>query len=182
MLIGITGSFGAGKGSVARYLVEKKGFTHFSARTYISEEIKRRGMEVNRDTLTIVGNDLRKTGGPTFIFEELVKQAKAHGKDAVVESVRAVAEAKYIKLHGGVVLGVDAEPKIRYERIVRRGAETDHVSYERWREQEMNESNPDDPTKQDIYGALRESDYIINNTKTLQELEEEIEHFLKRYT
>lgn len=181
MLIGITGSFGAGKGSVARYLVEKKGFAHFSARAFITEEIKKRGLPVDRDSMTLVANDLRKNGGPTFIFEELVKQAKALGSDAVVESVRAVAEAKYIKLHGGVVIGVDAEPKIRYERIIKRGAETDHVSYEKWRQQEMNESNPEDPTKQDIYGALRESDYIIMNTKTLGELEEEIEHFLKRY-
>lgn len=181
MLIGITGSFGAGKGCVSDYLVNQKGFAHFSARAFITEEIIRRGLDINRDVTTIVANDLRKQGGPTYIFEQLVRQAEAHGGDAVVESVRAVAEAKYIKQKGGVVLGVDADPQIRYERIVKRGSETDHVSFEEWHEQELRESNPDDPTKQDIFGALKASDYIILNTDSLESLETEVEKFLARY-
>lgn len=178
MIIGITGSFGAGKGSVANYLVKKKGFKHFSARAFITEEVKRRGLPVDRDSMTVVANDLRQQGGPTHIFEQLVHQAKESGGDAVIESIRAVAEAKYIKDQGGYVLGVDADPRVRYERIVKRGSETDHVSFEEWREQELRESNPDDPTKQDIFGALRESDQVINNTKTLPELHAEVDNFL----
>ena len=181
MIIGITGSFGAGKGYVADYLVKKKGFAHFSARTFITHEIEKRGLPVNRDTMTVVANDLRKQGGPTYIFEQLVLLAKQHTGDAVVESVRAVAEARYIKEQGGVVLGIDADPKIRYDRIVKRGSETDHVSFEEWHNQEIRESNPDDPTKQDIFGALRESDYVIINTDSLGSLDTEIEKFLQSF-
>jgi dephospho-CoA kinase len=178
MIIGVTGSFGAGKGSVANYLVKEKGFKHFSARAFITEEIERRGMRVDRDSMTTVANDLRQQGGPSYIFEQLVKQAKECGGDAVVESIRAVAEAKYIKEQGGYVLGVDADPQVRYERIAKRGSETDHVSFEKWREQELAESNPDDPTKQDIFGALHESDQVINNTDSLPELHAEVDKFL----
>ena len=181
MIIGLTGSFGAGKGCVADYLVNKKGFAHFSARSFITAEVQKRGLPLNRDTMTVVANDLRKINGPSYIFEQLVKQAKEHGGDAVIESIRAVAEAKYIKEMGGVVLGVDADPKIRYERIVARGSETDHVSFEEWHEQEKRESKPDDPTKQDIFGALRESDVVIMNVKSIELLEAEIEDFLKKY-
>lgn len=181
MIIGITGSFGAGKGYVADYLVTKKGFAHFSARSLITKEIEKRGMPVNRDSMIEVANDLRKQGGPTYIFERLVEEATAHGGDAVVESVRAVAEARYIKAKGGVVLGIDAEPKIRYDRIVKRGSETDHVSFEEWREQEIKESNPDDPTKQDIFGALKESDFIIMNTQSTEALEAQVDEFLATY-
>ncbi|HEY0964814.1 MAG TPA: AAA family ATPase [Candidatus Paceibacterota bacterium] len=181
MIIGITGSFGAGKGYVADYLVKKKGFAHFSARSLITKEIEKRGLPVNRDSMIEVANDLRKQGGSTYIFERLVDEAKNHGGDAVVESVRAVAEARYIKAEGGVVLGIDADPKIRYERIVRRGSETDHVSFEEWREQEIKESNPDDPTKQDIFGALRESDFVIMNVDSTNALEAKVDEFLKNY-
>ncbi len=181
MLIGITGSFGAGKGCASDYLVRKKGFAHFSARALITEEIKKRGLPVDRDSMALVANDLRKTGGPTYIFEQLVKQAKEHPGNAVVESVRAVAEARYIKEQGGIVLGIDADPKVRYARTIKRGSETDHVSFEEWHAQELNESNPDDPTKQDIFGALRESDHIIMNTDSISSLQKEIDAFLESH-
>lgn len=181
MIIGLTGSFGAGKGCVADYLVQQKGFAHYSARTFITKEIEKRGLLVSRDSMIEVANDLRKMHGPTYIFEQLVNMAKEHEGNAVVESVRAVAEAKYIKEHGGVVLGVDADPQVRYERIVKRGSETDHVTFEEWHAQEVRESNPDDPTKQDIFGALRESNCIIMNTTTLEELYKEIDSFIQQY-
>jgi dephospho-CoA kinase len=181
MIIGLTGSFGAGKGCVADYLVNKKGFAHFSARSLITKEVERRGLLLNRDTMTEVANDLRKAGGPTYIFEQLVKEAKEHGGNVVVESVRAVAEAKYIKKQGGILMGVDADPKIRYARTLARGNETDRVSFEEWNAQEIRESNPDDPTKQDIFAALKESDVIILNTNTVQELEAKVEDFLSSY-
>jgi dephospho-CoA kinase len=182
MIIGLTGSFGAGKGYVADYLVDKKKFAHFSARTFIVKELTRQGIPVDRDTMIDEGNRLREAYGPTYIFEQLVTMAKEHGGNAVVESVRAVAEARYIKEQGGHVLGIDAEPQVRYERIVKRGSETDHVTFEEWHAQELRESNPDDPTKQDVFGALRESDYIIMNTTSLEQLEAEVDAFVEKYS
>ncbi len=178
MIIGLTGSFGAGKGWVADYLVTQKNFAHFSARTFIIAEITNRGLPIDRDSMTEVANDLRKHNGPTYIFEELVGMAKEQGGDCVVESIRAVAEARYLKAQGGVVLGIDAEPELRYKRIRKRGNETDNVTYEEWRNQELRESNPDDPTKQDIFGALRESDAIIINDGDEADLRKKIDEFL----
>jgi len=178
MIIGLTGSFGAGKGCVADYLVNHKGFQHFSARAFIVAEIERRGLPVNRDSMIEVANDLRKVNGPTYIFQQLVAMAKASGADCVVESIRAVAEAKYIKEQGGVVLGVDADPQVRYARILKRGTETDRVTFSEWHEQEVRESNPDDPNKQDIFGALKESNQIIQNNSDILSLHQKIDDFL----
>ncbi|MBQ4206222.1 MAG: AAA family ATPase, partial [Bacteroidales bacterium] len=63
-IIGITGTLGAGKGTIVEYLIEKKGYVHYSVRAFLAEEIKRRGMEVNRDTLTMVANELRANNSP----------------------------------------------------------------------------------------------------------------------
>lgn len=182
MLIGLTGSFGAGKGAVAEYLIHEKGFTHYSARALIIKEIEKRHLSINRDSMIEVANSLRQNGGSTYIFEQLVNEAKHTKGDAVVESVRTIAEANYIKANGGIVLGIDADPKIRYERSVRRGSETDHVTFEKWQEQEVCESNPDDPTKQDIFGALKKSDYIITNNGTRKALYTQVNVFLKQFT
>ena len=179
MIIGLTGSFGAGKGAVVDYLVREKGFADYSARAFIADEIKFRGLPVNRDTLAQTANDLRQKHEPTYIIESLYNRAKERGGDAVIESLRAVAEVRIIKKLGGIVLGIDAPPELRYKRAVSRGSETDAVPYEEWLQQEIRESNPDDPTKQDIFGALREADVVIKNEASLQELYEKIDQMLK---
>lgn len=179
MIIGITGSFGAGKGAVVDYLLEHKGFSHFSARSFITKEIKHRDMPVNRDSMIEVANDLRQKHGATYIIESLYNEAKEQGGDAVIESLRAVAEVRLIKKLGGVVLGITAQPEIRYGRAIARGSETDKVTYEEWIQQEVKESNPDDPTKQDIYGALNESSVLIENNGSLEDLYDAVETMLK---
>ena len=87
-IIGITGTLGAGKGTIVDYLVQKKGYVHYSVRAFLSEEVKRRGLEVNRDTLTSVANDLRANNSPSYIAEQLYDRAYNNGKDAVIESIR----------------------------------------------------------------------------------------------
>lgn len=180
MIIGLTGSFGAGKGTVVEYLVESKGFTHYSASGFITEEIERRGMPVNRDSMTEVSNDLRQKNGPSYIIDALYERAHTKGGNAIIESLRAVAEARRIKVLGGVVIGVDADPRLRYDRAFARGSAKDNVSFDAWLLQEQREMNPNDPTKQDIFGALKESDFIITNNGSREELNAQIEEVLSQ--
>jgi dephospho-CoA kinase len=180
MIIGLTGSFGAGKGEAVRYLVDQKGYTHYSARDFIRKEVEARGMLVDRESLIVVANDLRAKHGPAHIIECLYTKAREKGTDAVIESLRATAEAARVKELGGFVLGIDADPVLRFERAVKRGSETDHVTFEEWLDQERRETNPDDPTKQDIFGAIKISDAIVMNNGSIEDLHQNIENVLTR--
>ena len=114
-IIGITGTLGAGKGTIVEYLVEKKGYVHYSVRAFLSEEVKRRGLEVNRDTLTSVANDLRANNSPSYIAEQLYDLAYNNGKDAVIESIRTPGEIAALRSKGNFHLfAVDADRKVRY--------------------------------------------------------------------
>ena len=97
LIIGITGALGAGKGTIAKFLVEKKGFKHYSAREFITKEIKRRGMPVNRGSMLFVANELRKKHSPSYIAEKLFERASQSGKDCVIESLRTVGEVNSLK-------------------------------------------------------------------------------------
>lgn len=178
--IGITGTLGAGKGTIVDYLLKNKGFAHYSVRAYLTEEIERRGMSVNRDSMTAVGNDLRAKHSPSYIVEQLYGRAQASGSNCVIESVRTPGEVAALRSKPHFYLfAVDADPKVRYERIVLRGSETDHISYETFLGNEQREMNNTDPNKQNLGVCIREADYRFDNGGTIQQLNEQVELVLK---
>ena len=162
MIIGITGTNGSGKGTVVAYL-KTKGFTHYSARQIIISEIERRGLSSDRETMRLVANDLRKTHHPAYVVEELFKQAVVSGGDAVIESVRVLGEAEFLKQKGAFLIAIDAIRRLRYERVVRRGSPTDHISFDTFCEQEDAEMNNPEPWDMNVFGVMQLADYTIVN-------------------
>lgn len=180
MIIGITGTIGAGKGTVVDYLVSQKGFSHFSSRAFFTKELERRGLPVNRDTMTPLANELRAAHGPAYVAEELLKMAEAKGGNAIVESIRHPAEAELIRNYGGIIIAVDADRPIRYERISARKSALDHVSYEEFVQQEERELISTDPHSQNILAVIEEADYHILNNGTVEELTVELDELCKK--
>lgn len=177
--IGITGTLGAGKGTIVDYLVKEKGFVHFSVRDFITQEIERRGMPVNRDSMTIVGNDLRKQHSPSYITDELYKQAQETGKNCIIESVRTPLEVSELRKHSNFYLfAIDADAKVRYERIVVRGSSTDNVSFETFIANEQREMTSDDPNKQNLKACIEQADYLFSNDGNFEDLHQKIEEVL----
>lgn len=180
IIIGITGTIGAGKGTIVEYL-EQKGFKHYSARAFIVAEIEKRGMPVNRDSMTIVADDFRKTFKPSYIIESLYQAASVGGSNAVIESIRAIGEANAMKNKPEFyLLAVDADPKIRYERIKARAGVTDAVSFEKFISDEQREINPTDPTRGDLLGCINLADYKIMNNGNLDTLQVHVDDVLAK--
>lgn len=178
MIIGITGTIGAGKGTVAEYLVEK-GFTHFSVRDFLRTELSRRNLEANRDNMVVVANELRKNFGPAYILEMLYKQAKEHGGNAVIESIRTAGEVDYLKAQPDfILLAIDADRRVRYDRVVLRGSSTDNVTFEKFSEQENLESNGSDPWTQNLANCIARSDVVLTNNDTIPELYAQVDVYL----
>ncbi len=183
IIIGITGTLGAGKGTVVDYLVSRKGFTHYSVRGYLADLISARGDKVNRDSLTHIANELRQQYGPAFIIEELFKKAIETKANCIIESIRTPGEIDALeKQPGFLLLAVDADIRVRYDRIVLRNSETDKIDFETFKSNEKREMHSDDPNKQNLSECIRRASYVINNNGTLEELQNSTELFLKLYT
>lgn len=180
MLIGITGTDGAGKGAAVKYLVDKKGFTHYSSRAIITEKIVEKNLPVNRENMRLVGNQLRKELGNDAMVKLSLKKAQEQGVTLIaIESIRTLAEVAALHAQGGKLLAVDANQNVRYRRISGRKSASDDVTFAQFVQHEKLEMNDPDPNGMQKAQVIKSADQIIINDGSLSALGEQMESFLK---
>lgn len=182
MIIGITGTDGAGKGTVVNYLVSKHGYTHYSSRDFITEEIERQGLPLSRSQMRLTANEMREKYGNDIVVVKALERARKEGKTKVViESVRALAEASYLKAHEGIILAVDADPKVRFERVQNRRSVTDKVTYEQFLKHEELEKNDPNPHGMQKAKVMERADFTIANSQSIADLQRQVEQFIQEF-
>jgi dephospho-CoA kinase len=179
IIIGITGTLGAGKGTIVDYLIGEKGFVHHSVRAYLLEKIKKQGLPENRDSMFRLANELRASFGPSYVTDQLYNQAMISGKNCVIESIRTPGEIDSLRAKGHFfLLAVDADPEFRYQRILLRQSETDRVSRKTFLENEEREMNTTDPNKQNLRKCIEMANFILLNNGTKKDLIQQVEKVL----
>ncbi|MGA3292259.1 MAG: AAA family ATPase [Candidatus Microgenomates bacterium] len=175
LIIGITGTLGAGKGTIVDYLTKEKGFEHFSVSEYLTEELKKQKRPIDRDGMREIANEIREKHGPDYITKVLFEKAKKENGNAVIESIRNPKEVEFIKNHGGVLFAIDADQKIRYERIKSRGSEKDNVTFKEFQLQEKKEKESTDPNAQNLSKCILMSNYKFDNNGSVKDLYDKVE-------
>ena len=182
MIIGITGTIGAGKGTIVDYLIEKFSFHHYSVRQFLMEEAERRGFPLNRDVYVAIANELREQNTPSYITDQLHQIAIEKGGNAVIESIRTPGEIESLRKKGDFfLLAVDAEPHLRYERIVVRNSETDQISFDTFVANEKREMTSTDPNKQNLSKCIKQADYVILNDHDIPTLHTQIDQIISKF-
>jgi dephospho-CoA kinase len=175
MIIGLTGTFGAGKGAVADIL-KKKGFAQLVMSDVLREECRKEGVEESRDNLLAMGNKLRAESGSGVIMKKLIDRAREEDYEKVIiDGLRSIGEAEELKKNKGILISVDAPLEMRYERIAKRGTSKDNISFEEFKKQEENEMGK--PGAQ-INECVRIADYKITNDGDIDELEKKVSKIL----
>lgn len=170
MIIGITGTLGAGKGTIVDYFVNNHGFKHFSVRKFLSDRLVELGLPVDRGNLVDLGNRLRAENHPAYVVEQLCLLAKVSGGNCIIESIRTPGEVRFLKRFSFYLLAVDADVRKRYDRVVCRRSETDRVSFDEFLADEKREMGSSDPNKQNIGECIRLADVIFYNDGSVDDL------------
>lgn len=181
MIIGITGTLGAGKGTVVEYL-KTKGFTHYSSSGILKEILVERGLPATRKNMSELADELMKTheGG---VLELSHERAQKEGKENyILEAIHRPNEAAYIRSIGGSILGVDADINTRYSRAIqRKEGEKDNVTFDQFLNDSKREDEGATQTGPNIRKVLDMADVVVMNNTTQEELFAQVEEALKKF-
>jgi len=130
--------------------------------------------------MVVVANKLREQHSPSYIIEQLYDQARINNSNCVIESIRTRGEVEMLRSKDNFyLLAVDADPKVRYERIHERSSETDQITYEEFISNEMREFSSSDPNKQNLSKCIELADYKLDNNHTVERLYTDLKKILK---
>ncbi|HEU5121658.1 MAG TPA: hypothetical protein VFT59_02340 [Candidatus Saccharimonadales bacterium] len=180
-IIGIAGTNGAGKDTLAELRDQYDHCFSMSLSDMLRLELGRRGLSTERANMANLSREWRQESGDDGILAQKAiehylseKSHKTYQGFSVV-SLRHPAEAEAVHRYGGVVLWVDGDRRIRYERIqkaTRTNRPDDLKTYEEFEAEELREMYPptDAPAGTLNMAAVKEkADIVIeNNFDTLE--------------
>lgn len=185
-IIGISGTNGAGKDTVGELLAQRYGYLFISVTELLRDEARRRGLPVEREHLRGISAEWRRAYGLGVLVDRAVETLEAaptgRYKGVVMASLRNPAEADRVHELGGTMLWIDADPKVRYNRVQAadrgRGGE-DNKTFEEFLEEEafeMRQQAGADNATLNVSAVKERCDQtIINNDGSVDALANRIE-------
>jgi dephospho-CoA kinase len=168
---------GAGKSTVCDFF-SGKGFQVLSLSDSLRDYVTRKGLPLDRDTLTNTANDLKAEKGLDVLAKLVFDMADKQDSDSIVfDSIRNSLEIQFLADKGVTFIGVTADLDVRYERVKKRARETDHIDFETFKRQDERERSGES-LGQNISAALSECQYFIDNNTDLESLYKNLEALL----
>ncbi len=162
MIIGITGTFCSGKGTIAEYL-QTQGWGYVSLSDMLRQEARKQGRSLDRVELAKIGEELKRKIGPFALAQKALEYMKEHpSPHFVVESLRNLEEIRRFRKEKGFVLfSVDAPMEIRYKRELERKRENAGTPEEFKKREEA--ENSDNPYFLQLRACMKEADVQFDN-------------------
>jgi len=184
-LIGVSGTAGAGKDTVAGLLCQMFGLQNLSSGDFlrvITRYVYKQPHDFNptRDQLYEVANYLRKHVNPAALVRLCILEAHTQQlQGAVISGLRSMGEAEAVREAGGIIVGVDADQHIRYERMTARQRNAES----RWtldaflqQDEYENRGLSDSGPERGIRSIIQSADIVIDNSSTLDMLKIELQN------
>ena len=178
-ILGIAGTNGSGKDSVGKLLADKHGYLFVSVTDILRDELQRRGLPTEREHMRNLSAEWRRESGLGVLIDKaqelFLAQNNAY-KGLAIASLRNPGEVDRVHELGGKVIWVDADPRVRYERVAGRGRVDDNKTFEQFlAEEEAEMKHSGDAATLSMGDVKSRADIkLANNFETLDEFENSI--------
>lgn len=121
-IIVFCGLLASGKGTAAKYLVAKYGAASFRFSSILRDLLKRLYLPDARANLQKMSQILRENFGQDILSKTIAHDAdEAQNNLVVIDGARRQTDIEYLqKLPGFILVAINVDQKIRYERLVKR--------------------------------------------------------------
>lgn len=179
IILGFAGEIASGKGTAAKYLVERHGAATYRFSTMLRDVLKRLHLPDDRVTMQKLSTFLRKEFGEDTMAKVMFEDAKgATQMLVVIDGVRRLEDVKYLReIPEFKLCYITAPMKTRHERLVLRGENPDDKTKTYQQFERDHEGEPErEITKLEAFAAE-----VIDNSGTLPELYQALDAIIKKY-
>lgn len=178
IIIGFTGLMASGKDAAKKYLEEKYGAKSFRFSSIMRDVLTRINVEMSRHNLSALSLCLRQTFGEDLFAKVIAHDANTADSNIVaVDGVRRLADITHLsKLDGFHLVAIEANPEIRYERMIKRGENVgeSEKTYEQFLADHQTE------TELTIPEVMSKADLKINNDGSFEDLYQQIDELIEK--
>jgi dephospho-CoA kinase len=174
-IIGLAGTNGSGKDSVGHILAQYHNYLFVSVTELLRAELTQRKVPITRESLRALSAEWRQAQGDGVLIDMAMHSYQAV-KDKyagiAIASLRHPGEADRVHALGGLIVWVDADQRVRYDRVQANAATRgrpgeDNETYEQFQAEEaieMNSSTSTDGTVLNMAAVKEQSDTQIDNS------------------
>lgn len=177
LILALAGEMTSGKGTVAKYIVEKHNGAAYRFSTMLRDVAHRMYIEENRENLQKLSQIFRQNFGESKLSEVIAKDLANDPHEIVVlDGARRLSDLDRLReLENFRLVYVEASPENRFARINARGENTDDAgkTFEGFKKDHATE------VERTILELKNHADYIVNNNGGLDELYEQIDDIIK---
>lgn len=178
IIIGLVGSLASGKETTKKYLAEKYNAKDCRFSSILRDVLERVALPNSRDNLQKLSTVLRASFGENLLAKAIAMDAsKLEAQIVVIDGVRRFTDIEHLnELPNFILVKIDADPKIRYERMKLRNenAGDDVKTFEEFM------SDHDKEADRQIPEVMKTAQYSIDNSGTLEDLYRQIDELLEK--
>lgn len=177
IILGFTGLIACGKGTAAKYFADNYNADTFRFSTMLRDVMDRLYIPQTRENFQIISPALREAFGQDLmakVIAEDVKNSKA--EMIVIDGMRRPADIEYLKkMPNFKMISIEVDIKTRYERLLKRGENTDDT------EKTFEQFQKEHEAETEIYipELMKRADITIDNNGTMEEFYKQLDELVK---